>query len=134
MQLVKNSELIGDSLFPQFHRRFTLAFIICNIGRYSTTLKNHSENRQLILSIADLIFSFRACHPGRLGKTMAIKRLAQWLTRSLGLLYIVVSSTFFLLSHYCPVTMLYSSIQIHEYQGFIWVFLHKISIWGQYIY
>uniref|UniRef100_M1DHQ4 Uncharacterized protein n=1 Tax=Solanum tuberosum TaxID=4113 RepID=M1DHQ4_SOLTU len=68
-------------------------------GRSSTASWNRSATRRLFLSIADLIFSFRAWHTGTLGEIMAIRQLAQWVRRSSGLLFFVLSTALFLFAH-----------------------------------
>uniref|UniRef100_M0ZKF6 Uncharacterized protein n=1 Tax=Solanum tuberosum TaxID=4113 RepID=M0ZKF6_SOLTU len=65
-------------------------------GRYGTPSRNRSVTRRLLISIVDLIFSFRARHTETLGKTMAIWRLAQWIRRSSGFLFFVFSAALFL--------------------------------------
>ncbi|WMV58516.1 hypothetical protein MTR67_051901, partial [Solanum verrucosum] len=69
---------IGDPPFGQFQHLFALAFSIFkfyNFGRYRIAWQNCSTTRRLLLSIADLIFSFRVWHTGALGETLAIRRL-----------------------------------------------------------
>ncbi|KAG5589651.1 hypothetical protein H5410_040165 [Solanum commersonii] len=56
-------------------------------GQSSTASRNYSVTHRLLLSIPDLIFSFRAWHTGTLGKIMVIWQLAQWVRRSSGLLF-----------------------------------------------
>ncbi|KAG5615089.1 hypothetical protein H5410_014913, partial [Solanum commersonii] len=85
---------LGDLLFGQFHRLFALAFSIFkfyNFGRSSTASRNRSATPRLLRSITDLIFSFIAWHTGTLGEIMAIRRLPQWVRRSSGLLFFVLS-------------------------------------------
>ncbi|KAG5571358.1 hypothetical protein H5410_061124, partial [Solanum commersonii] len=63
---------ISDPPFGQFYYHFALAFSIfkfCNFRRYSIASRNRSTTRRLLLSIADLIFSFRVWHTGALGET-----------------------------------------------------------------
>ncbi|WMV41546.1 hypothetical protein MTR67_034931, partial [Solanum verrucosum] len=72
---VRITDPLGDLPFGQFHRLFALAFSIfkfCIFGRYGTASRNHSVTRLLLLSITDLIFSFRAWHTGILGEAKAV--------------------------------------------------------------
>ncbi|WMV41067.1 hypothetical protein MTR67_034452, partial [Solanum verrucosum] len=75
VQLVGIANPLGDPSFGQVHRLSALAFSkfkFCNFGRYRTASRNCLATRRLLISIADLIFSFRAWHIGTLGKTKAI--------------------------------------------------------------
>ncbi|KAG5615903.1 hypothetical protein H5410_015727 [Solanum commersonii] len=98
-QLVGITDSLGDMPFGLVHRLSTLSFSNfkhCNFGRYGTASWNRSATRRLLLSITYLIFSFRAWHTGTLGKTKAIRRLAQWLRQSSGLLFFIFSAALFL--------------------------------------
>ncbi|WMV40783.1 hypothetical protein MTR67_034168 [Solanum verrucosum] len=89
---------VGDLPFGQFHRLFALAFIIfmfCNFGRYGTASRNRSVTRRHLLSITDLIFSFRAWHTRTLGEAKAVRRFPQWVRRSSCLLFFVLSLALF---------------------------------------
>uniref|UniRef100_M1D8D9 Uncharacterized protein n=1 Tax=Solanum tuberosum TaxID=4113 RepID=M1D8D9_SOLTU len=78
---------------------------------------------RLLLSLANLIFSFRAWHIGTVGDMVAIRRLAKGTWRSPGLHF------FLLLTRFVPfcklVSMLCSSIQIPGNQGFYISYWHK---------
>uniref|UniRef100_M1DB01 Uncharacterized protein n=1 Tax=Solanum tuberosum TaxID=4113 RepID=M1DB01_SOLTU len=92
---------LSDPPFGQFHGLFPLAFSnfkFCNFRRYSTASQTV---RRLLLSIADLIFSFKAWYTGTLCETMAIRRLAEWFRGSSSLLFFVLSATLFLFAHLC---------------------------------
>ncbi|KAG5630364.1 hypothetical protein H5410_002081 [Solanum commersonii] len=78
-QLIVIADPLGDPPFGLVHCLSALAFSkfkFCNFGRYSTALRNYSPTRRLLLSIADLIFSFRAWYIGTLGETKAIRQFA----------------------------------------------------------
>ena len=54
-----------NSPLGKLHFLFALAFNkfnLCNFGRYDTGLQNRSLARRLLLSITDLILSFKAWH------------------------------------------------------------------------
>uniref|UniRef100_M1DR99 Uncharacterized protein n=1 Tax=Solanum tuberosum TaxID=4113 RepID=M1DR99_SOLTU len=77
-QLVGIADSLGDPPFGLVHRLSTLAFNkfkFCNVGRWSTALRNRSATRRLLIYLADLIFSFRAWHTGILSETIAIRQL-----------------------------------------------------------
>ncbi|KAG5619776.1 hypothetical protein H5410_004994, partial [Solanum commersonii] len=90
--------------------------LVFYFGRYGTASQNRSTTRRLLLSIADLIFSFRAWHTRTLGKTMAVWQLTQF---GLVILRISFLRSFSCLVPFCSiVSMLCSSIQIPEIQRF----------------
>ncbi|KAG5631667.1 hypothetical protein H5410_003384, partial [Solanum commersonii] len=96
---------LSDLPFGKFHCLFALAFSIFkfyNFGQSSTASRNRSMTRQLLQSIADLIFSFRAWHTVTLCEIIPIRRLLQWVRRSPDLLFFVLSAALFLFAHYCP--------------------------------
>uniref|UniRef100_M1DA58 Uncharacterized protein n=1 Tax=Solanum tuberosum TaxID=4113 RepID=M1DA58_SOLTU len=69
---------LGDPPFAHFHHLSTLTFSIlkfCNFGRSNTASRNHSAIRRLLLSLTDLVLSFRAWHTGTLGGQEAIRQL-----------------------------------------------------------
>ncbi|WMV59044.1 hypothetical protein MTR67_052429, partial [Solanum verrucosum] len=88
-----------DPPFGQFHCLFSLAFSILkfyNFGRSNSASWNRSVTRQLLLSLADLIFSFRASHTRTLGEVLATQRFSHWIRRSTGLIFFVLSTSLFL--------------------------------------
>ncbi|KAG5595008.1 hypothetical protein H5410_036240 [Solanum commersonii] len=88
--------LIFQSTFASAHSRSKSIFMLCNFRRYGTASWNHSATRRLLLSIAYLIFSFKAWHTGILGEIKAIRRFTQWFRRSSGLLFFILSAALFL--------------------------------------
>ncbi|KAG5610622.1 hypothetical protein H5410_021903, partial [Solanum commersonii] len=73
-RLVGIADSLGDPPFVLVHPLSALSFSnfkFYNIGRWSTASRNYSATCRLLLSIADLIFSFKAWHTGTLGKTIA---------------------------------------------------------------
>uniref|UniRef100_M1DYE8 Uncharacterized protein n=1 Tax=Solanum tuberosum TaxID=4113 RepID=M1DYE8_SOLTU len=66
------------------------------LGNPITASRNRSATRRLLLYLADLIFSYRAWHTRTLGEIIVIRRLAQWIRRSTGLLFFVLSANLFL--------------------------------------
>ncbi|KAG5605717.1 hypothetical protein H5410_027209 [Solanum commersonii] len=77
-ELVEITNPLDDSPFGLVHHLSALAFSkfkLYNFGRYSTASRNYFVTHQLLLYLADLIFSFRAWHTGTLGETMAIRCL-----------------------------------------------------------
>ncbi|WMV54257.1 hypothetical protein MTR67_047642, partial [Solanum verrucosum] len=120
---------LGDLPFGQFHCLFALAFSIfqvCNFGRSNSASRNHSTIHRLLISLADLVLSFRAWHTGTLGGQMATWPLAKYTWRSPDSLF------FLLLARFVPfcnlVSLLCSSNHNPENQGFNISYWHKISI------
>uniref|UniRef100_M1DD04 Uncharacterized protein n=1 Tax=Solanum tuberosum TaxID=4113 RepID=M1DD04_SOLTU len=78
--LVEIADQLGDPLFGRFHRRLALSFSIVMfriIGRHSTTSRNCSATRRMLLFIANLIISFGAQYTGTKGEDKTFWRLAQ---------------------------------------------------------
>uniref|UniRef100_M1DM36 Uncharacterized protein n=1 Tax=Solanum tuberosum TaxID=4113 RepID=M1DM36_SOLTU len=71
----------------------------------SVTLGDLALHRGTVRRHADcsflrrLDFLLRAFHTGTLGEIMVIRRLVQWVRRSSGLLFFVLSTTLFLCAH-----------------------------------
>ncbi|WMV18790.1 hypothetical protein MTR67_012175, partial [Solanum verrucosum] len=97
VSLVEIADQLGDPPFGRFHCHLALSFSIVVfwiIGQHSTTLRNYSATRRLLLFTANFILSFKAQLIGKKCEDKIFWRFAEWVRRFSDLHFFVLSAAF----------------------------------------